>query len=113
VGEFSLSFPVSSIDSLNESAESCEAALFRQAYNGLANCIKDDIVHLNKPNTLEFIIGTRWAVADLYEYILTNDPTVEWIVRSIVEDQKPIWPEAFIAKPTVLSPFSFGRIVVL
>lgn len=50
---------------------------------------------INKPNALEFIIGTRWAVADLYEYIQTNDPTVEWIIRSIVEDQKPIWPEAF------------------
>src|SRR5882724_3004552 len=29
-----------------------EAALRRQAYNGLANCIKDDMVHHNKPNTL-------------------------------------------------------------
>src|SRR5882672_9961370 len=29
-----------------------EAALCRQAYNGLAKCIKDDMVHHNKPNTL-------------------------------------------------------------
>jgi len=28
------------------------AALRRQAYNGLAKCIKDDMVHHNKPNTL-------------------------------------------------------------
>ena len=28
------------------------AALHRQAYNGLAKCIKDDIVHHDKPNTL-------------------------------------------------------------
>jgi len=29
-----------------------EAALCRQAYNGLAKCIKDDMVHHEKPNTL-------------------------------------------------------------
>jgi len=29
-----------------------EAALRRQAYNGLAKCIKDDMVHHNKLNTL-------------------------------------------------------------
>ena len=29
-----------------------EAALCRQAYNGLAKCIKDDMVHHDKPNTL-------------------------------------------------------------
>src|SRR5882724_3633730 len=28
------------------------AALCRQAYNGLAKCIKDDMVHHNKPTTL-------------------------------------------------------------
>lgn len=45
--------------------------------------------------SLEFIIGTRWAVFDLYQYILDSDPTVEVIVRSIIEDEKPIWPERF------------------
>src|SRR5467141_2737422 len=29
-----------------------KAALHRQAYNRLAKCIKDDMVHHNKPNTL-------------------------------------------------------------
>jgi len=29
-----------------------EAALHRQAYNGLAKCIKDDMVHHDKPNSL-------------------------------------------------------------
>src|SRR5882672_6511792 len=29
-----------------------DAALCRQAYNGLAKCIKDDMVHHNKPKTL-------------------------------------------------------------
>ena len=44
---------------------------------------------------LEYIIGTRWAVFDLYQYVLDSDPTVEPIVRSIVEDGEPIWPEHF------------------
>jgi len=44
---------------------------------------------------LEFIIGTRWAVYDLYQYVLDNDPTVESIVRSIIEEGLPIWPERF------------------
>ena len=45
--------------------------------------------------SLEFIIGTRWAVWDLYEYIIQNDPTVETIVRAIIEEGEPIWPERF------------------
>jgi hypothetical protein len=49
---------------------------------------------------LEFIIGTRWAVYDLYQYVIDNDPTVESIVRSIIEENKPIWPERF-DKPRV------------
>jgi len=44
---------------------------------------------------LEFIIGTRWAVWDLYQYILDNDPTVEHRVMSIIMDEHPIWPERF------------------
>ena len=49
----------------------------------------------DKPDSLEFILGTRWAVHDIYSYIAENDPTVEIVVRSIVEDGKAIWPEAF------------------
>lgn len=45
--------------------------------------------------SLEFIIGTRWAVQDLYQYIEENDPTVEILKRSIVEDGQPIMPEVF------------------
>ena len=45
--------------------------------------------------SLEFIIGTRWAVHDLYSHIEETDPTVDMEVRSIVEDGRPIWPEAF------------------
>jgi hypothetical protein len=45
--------------------------------------------------SLEFVIGTRWAVHDLYSYIMQNDPTVSYLIRSIVEDGKTIYPEAF------------------
>ena len=44
---------------------------------------------------LEFVIGTRWAVYDLYEYIIQSDPTVEVVTRSIIEENKTIWPERF------------------
>lgn len=49
----------------------------------------------NQDTSLEYIIGTRWAVQDLYSHIIENDPTVEPMIRSIVEDGKPIYPEAF------------------
>lgn len=39
--------------------------------------------------------NTRWAVHDLYSYIMQNDPTVSCLIRSIVEDGKTIYPEAF------------------
>lgn len=50
---------------------------------------------INAPGTLEFIIGTRWAVHDLYEYILTNDPSVESTTRAIVENGSTIYPRMF------------------
>lgn len=45
--------------------------------------------------TLEYTVGTRWAVNDLYDYIQTNDPSVEPIVRRVIEDEAPIFPERF------------------
>jgi hypothetical protein len=45
--------------------------------------------------SLEFIIGTRWAVHDLYSHILEVDPSVSTVVRSIVEDGVCIYPEVF------------------
>lgn len=45
--------------------------------------------------SVEFVIGTRWAVHDLYSYIMQNDPTVSYLIRSIIEDGKTIYPEAF------------------
>ena len=43
---------------------------------------------------LEFTIGTRWAVQDIYDDI-QQDPTVDVVVRSIVEDGEIILPELF------------------
>ena len=50
------------------------------------------------PHTdLEFITCTRWAVADLPEYVMTQDHTVEvnedW--RQMIVDGQPIYPENF------------------
>src|ERR1043166_1167727 len=50
---------------------------------------------INSPGALEFIIGTRWAVNDLYQYILDNDPSVSYVVRSAIENGEPIYPEMF------------------
>jgi transcription termination factor Rho len=45
----------------------------------------------NEDRGLEFIIGTRWAVRDLYEHIQSTDPTVAVKIRSIIENNEPIW----------------------
>lgn len=54
--------------------------------------------------SLEFIIGTRWAIFDLYSYITDGDGeigpdhSVEVMVRRIIEDGKPAWPQRFDQK---------------
>ena len=63
---------------------------------------------INSDKSLEFIIGTRWAVNDLYEYIMRNDPTVEWTVRSVVENGVPIYPEAFSLEKVAQLQREFG-----
>lgn len=50
---------------------------------------------INNPNSLEFLIGTRWAVNDLYQYIIDNDDSVVHIIRAAVENGVPIYPEMF------------------
>lgn len=45
--------------------------------------------------SLEYIIGTKWANYDLYTEIMENDPSVEHLVRSVIEGGKPIFPELF------------------
>lgn len=49
-------------------------------------------------HSLEFTIGTRWAVNDLYQHMIDNDPTVEWLKRAVIEDGKIIFPEMFSHK---------------
>jgi hypothetical protein len=46
--------------------------------------------------SLEFIIGTRWAVFDLYSYIIDNDPSVAVIdekFHKIIDGDRILWPE--------------------
>lgn len=45
--------------------------------------------------TLEYTVGTRWAVNDLYDYIIKNDPSVECVIRRVIEDGQPIFPERY------------------
>src|SRR6266705_2617 len=59
--------------------------------------------------TLEFIIGTHWAVFDLYSFIkdggmlggewFDKDYTVQVMIRAMVEDGQVIYPEKFSLKP--------------
>lgn len=44
---------------------------------------------------IEVVIGTRWAVHDVYAHIIDTDPTVEVMRRAVVEDGVPIFPEMF------------------
>lgn len=44
---------------------------------------------------LEFIIGTRWAVHDLYSEIIDTDDSVEVLIKSAIEDGQPVFPEMF------------------
>lgn len=48
---------------------------------------------ISRPTCLEWIIGTRWAVYDLYSEIIENDPTVEVMIRRYVEDGEAIYPK--------------------
>jgi hypothetical protein len=48
--------------------------------------------------SLEFIIGTRWAVYDLYSYIIDNDPSVEVNdekYHRIIRDGNILWHEKY------------------
>jgi hypothetical protein len=60
-----------------------------------SRALMDEYEKTSGLESLEFIIGTRWAVHDLYSFIQQNDPTVEIELRAIIEDGKPIWPERF------------------
>lgn len=62
--------------------------------------------------SLEFTLGTHWAVNDLYTHIIENDPTVDSHVRAIIEEGKPIFPERYtmedIDKMRQPPPAGFG-----
>jgi len=63
-----------------------------------ARALLDEYEEESGLQSLEFIIGTHWAVWDLYTYIEENDPSVEILKRAIYEpgdDGKPkiTWPE--------------------
>lgn len=73
-----------------------------------SRALMDDPVH-----SLEFIIGTRWAVYDLYQYIMDNDPTVEVNIRSVVEDGKPIFPQVFTPEVIEQKRKQFGTLFPL
>lgn len=49
----------------------------------------------NQDMSLEFVIGTRWAVSDVYSKIIAEDPSVDYVVRSAIEDGELIYPEHF------------------
>ena len=54
---------------------------------------------INSPGCLEFVIGTRWAIYDLYSHIQENDSTVEIMHRAVVENGRVIYPEKFCLEP--------------
>ena len=56
-----------------------------------SRALMDEYEKTSGMESLEFIIGTRWAVYDLYSYIMDNDPTVEVMVRAIIEEGETIW----------------------
>ncbi len=45
--------------------------------------------------SLEYLIGTRWAVFDLYSHTIDNDPSVEVNMKwsKIIDNGKVLWPE--------------------
>lgn len=77
---------------------------------GAIQCFKDWRALLDsQEHSLEYTIGTHWAVRDLYYTIMYDfdgarhpDPTVAARVRSIVEDGQIVFPEMGYSWKTVL-----------
>lgn len=67
----------------------------------------------DQTQSLEYVIGTRWAVHDLYSWIIDNDDTVDYVIRSIVEDGKPIYPEVYDMETIEKMKISFGTMFYL
>ncbi len=49
----------------------------------------------DQTNSLEFTVGTHWAVSDIYASMRKIDPTIQVYKRSLVEKGKIIFPEEF------------------
>jgi len=73
-----------------EAANSVQQMLTAIEWHIASRALMDD-----PDKSLEVIIGTRWAVHDLYEQIETSDPSVECLTRRVIEDGDPIFPEMF------------------
>ncbi len=52
---------------------------------------------INNDYALNFILGTRWAVHDLYSFIQQHDPTTEIRRRAVIESGRPIYPKDDLA----------------
>jgi hypothetical protein len=84
-------------------------AMMRDAidWHKASRALMDEYEKDSGVESLEFIIGTRWGVFDLYSFILQGDEevgpdfSVEVLIRRILEkdeqtgDLNPIWPERF------------------
>jgi hypothetical protein len=80
------------------SVEAANSATVMQTaieWHTVSRALLDEYEKDSGKESLEFIIGTRWAVYDLYSHIIDNDPSVDVEIRAILEDSKPIWPERF------------------
>ena len=64
-------------------------------WHKVSRALMDEYEKTTGMESLEFIAGTRWAVYDLYSYIIDNDPSVDVDIRAIVEEGKCIWSERF------------------
>ena len=62
-------------------------------WHKVSRALMDEYEKTTGTESLEFIIGTKWSVYDLYSYIIDNDPSVDVEIRSIIEDGNIIWPE--------------------
>lgn len=93
------------------SIEAANSTVVMQAaidWHVASRALMDEYEHETGLESLEFIVGTRWAVYDLYQYIIDEDPTVEYWIRAIVEDEKTIWFERFNMKKVEQLRKEFG-----
>lgn len=78
------------------------------------NAIVEPVYDLTVAGTPSFfanglaVHNTRWHAADLYAYIQQNDPSVVWVIRSIVENGHRIYPEIFSEEKVAELQRDFG-----